>query len=67
MFYGYVALGVPDAYAARAKIKVAGGNVTHEASPVQGGRTVIAFVTDLDGYKFELIQRADGTPGAGLH
>jgi lactoylglutathione lyase len=27
---------------------------------VAGGTTVIAFVTDPDGYKIELIERADG-------
>ena len=56
--FGHIALGVPDAYAACAKIKAAGGNVTREAGPVKGGSTVIAFVTDPDGYKIELIQRA---------
>jgi lactoylglutathione lyase len=56
--YGHIALGVEDAYAACAKIKAAGGNVTREAGPVKGGSTVIAFVTDPDGYKIELIQRA---------
>lgn len=55
--YGHIALGVPDAYAACAAIKAAGGNVTREAGPVKGGATVIAFVTDPDGYKIELIQR----------
>lgn len=54
--YGHIALGVADAYAACEKIKAAGGNVTREAGPVQGGKTVIAFVTDPDGYKIELIQ-----------
>ena len=34
-----------------------GGNVTREAGPVKGGNTIIAFVTDPDGYKIELIQR----------
>jgi len=58
--YGHIALGVPDAYAACDKIKAAGGNVTREAGPVKGGSTVIAFVTDPDGYKIELIQRAEG-------
>ncbi len=57
--YGHIALGVPDAYAACEKIKAAGGNVTREAGPVKGGATVIAFVTDPDGYKIELIQRAE--------
>ena len=57
--FGHIALGVPDAYAAVEKIKAAGGNVTREAGPVKGGSTVIAFVTDPDGYKIELIQRAE--------
>lgn len=57
--FGHVALGVPDVYAACEKIKSAGGNVTREAGPVKGGSSVIAFVTDPDGYKIELIQRAE--------
>lgn len=64
--FGHIALGVPDAYAACEKIKAAGGNVTREAGPVKGGSTVIAFVTDPDGYKIELIQRAEYAEGAGL-
>ena len=64
--YGHIALGVPDAYAACEKIKANGGNVTREAGPVKGGSTVIAFVTDPDGYKIELIQRAEGAAGGGL-
>lgn len=49
------------------KIKAAGGNVTREAGPVKGGSTVIAFVTDPDGYKIELIQRKDDLGiGTGL-
>ena len=58
--YGHIALQVPDARAACEAIRAAGGNVTREAGPVQGGSTVIAFVTDPDGYKIELIERADG-------
>jgi lactoylglutathione lyase len=58
--YGHIALGVPDAAAACEKIRAAGGSVTREAGPVKGGKTVIAFVADPDGYKIELIQR----PGA---
>ena len=64
--YGHIALGVPDAYAAVEKIKAAGGYVTREAGPVKGGTTVIAFVTDPDGYKIELIQRKEDAAGAGL-
>ena len=59
--YGHIALAVADAYAACDKIKAAGGNVTREAGPVKGGHTVIAFVTDPDGYKIELIQRPEST------
>ncbi|MDO9360435.1 MAG: lactoylglutathione lyase [Polaromonas sp.] len=64
--YGHIALGVPDAYAACDAIKAAGGDVTREAGPVKGGTTVIAFVTDPDGYKIELIERKSDTGGAGL-
>ncbi|MFZ4479209.1 MAG: lactoylglutathione lyase [Rhodoferax sp.] len=55
--FGHLALGVPDVYGACERIKAAGGKVTREAGPVKGGNTVIAFVTDPDGYKIELIQR----------
>ena len=55
--YGHIALSVPDTYATCAAIKAAGGQVTREAGPVLGGDTIIAFVTDPDGYKIELIQR----------
>ena len=54
--YGHIAIRVVDAYAACEKIKSAGGNITREAGPVMGGDTIIAFVTDPDGYKIELIQ-----------
>ena len=56
--YGHIAIAVPDAYAACAAIQAGGGAVTRAAGPVAGGSTVIAFVTDPDGYKIELIERA---------
>ena len=56
--YGHIAIGVPDVAAACEKIRHGGGNVTREAGPVKGGSTVIAFITDPDGYKIELIERA---------
>ena len=56
--YGHIALGVPDVYAACDNIRAGGGNITREPGPVKGGDTVIAFVTDPDGYKIELIQRS---------
>jgi lactoylglutathione lyase len=57
--YGHIAIAVNDAYKACADVKTAGGDVTREAGPVKGGTTVIAFVTDPDGYKVELIERKD--------
>ena len=55
--YGHIALGMPDVHGACDRIRAAGGNITREPGPVKGGSTVIAFVTDPDGYKIELIQR----------
>jgi lactoylglutathione lyase len=55
--YGHIAIAVPDAHAACERIRAGGGLVTREAGPVKGGTTVIAFVTDPDGYKIELIER----------
>jgi lactoylglutathione lyase len=59
--YGHIAIGVPDVAATcaalRGKLPALGGAITREPGPVKGGSTVIAFVTDPDGYKIELIQR----------
>ena len=57
--FGHIAIGVPDVYAACDRIRQSGGNITREPGPVKGGNTVIAFVTDPDGYKIELIQKAN--------
>ena len=54
--FGHLAFAVDDVYKTCDAIKAAGGNVTREAGPVKGGNSVIAFVTDPDGYKIELIQ-----------
>ena len=55
--YGHIALGVKDLYKTCKDIRVAGGKITREPGPVQGGNTLIAFVQDPDGYKIELIQK----------
>jgi len=57
--YGHIAFGVPDVAAACKVIRAAGGKITQEAGAVNGGTSIIAFLTDPDGYKIELIQRAD--------
>lgn len=60
--YGHLAVAVPDAAAACAAVRAKGGNVTRDAGPVKGGKTIIAFVQDPDGYKIELIERQTETP-----
>jgi lactoylglutathione lyase len=55
--YGHIALGVKDLYKTCEDIRIAGGKITREPGPVQGGNTLIAFVQDPDGYKIELIQK----------
>lgn len=59
--YGHIAIGVENVAATcdavRAQAQELGGAITREAGPVKGGSTVIAFITDPDGYKIELIQR----------
>lgn len=62
--YGHIAIGVPDVAATcaalREKAAALGGAITREPGPVKGGTTVIAFITDPDGYKVELIERDHG-------
>jgi len=55
--YGHIALEVDDAYQACELVRQRGGSVTREAGPMAHGTTVIAFVTDPDGYKIEFIQK----------
>ena len=59
--FGHIAIGVPDVAntctALRDKAAALGGAVTRAPGPVKGGTTMIAFVSDPDGYKIELIQR----------
>lgn len=56
--FGHIAIEVDDAYAACELVKQRGGNVIREAGPMAHGVTVIAFVSDPDGYKIEFIQKA---------
>jgi lactoylglutathione lyase len=59
--FGHIAIGVEDVAATcaslRDKAAALGGAITREPGPVKGGTTVIAFITDPDGYKIELIER----------
>jgi len=54
--YGHIALGVDNIYETIESIRVAGGKITREPGPVLGGKTVIAFAEDPDGYKIEFIE-----------
>ena len=64
--YGHIAISADDIYQTCDQVRAAGGNITREPGPVKGGTTVIAFITDPDGYKIELIERADNAGGGGL-
>ncbi|MBZ2207961.1 lactoylglutathione lyase [Massilia soli] len=64
--YGHIAISADDIVAACDSARANGGNVTREPGPVKGGSTIIAFITDPDGYKIELIERKDNGAGAGL-
>lgn len=64
--YGHIAISTADIYATCDQVHAAGGNISREPGPVKGGSTVIAFITDPDGYKVELIERADNASGGGL-
>lgn len=57
--YGHIALEVDDIYATCAVIESLKGSITRAPGPVKGGKTVIAFVEDPDGYKIELIEKKD--------
>ena len=59
--YGHIAIGVDNVASicdsVRDQAAALGGAITREPGPIKGGTTVIAFITDPDGYKIELIER----------
>jgi lactoylglutathione lyase len=64
--YGHIAISADDIVAACDAARANGGNVTREPGPVKGGNTVIAFITDPDGYKIEVLERKFVGQGGGL-
>lgn len=54
--FGHIAIGVSDIYKACEDIRNSGGEIIREPGPMKHGTTIIAFVSDPDGYKIELIQ-----------
>lgn len=63
--FGHIAIGVDDVAKMCEGVRQAGGRVTREAGPVKGGKTIIAFVEDPDGYKLELIQNSQASEALG--
>jgi lactoylglutathione lyase len=57
--YGHIAIEVDDVYVACEVIRQKGGKIIREAGPMNAGTTIIAFVTDPDGYYIELIGKRD--------
>lgn len=55
--YGHIAIGVEDIYGLCEELESKGADVYRKPGPVKGGKTVIAFVRDPDGYAIELIER----------
>ncbi|CAN8076839.1 unnamed protein product [Agarophyton chilense] len=60
--FGHFGVAVEDARATVERVREAGFKVTREVGPVKGGTTVMAFVQDPTGYKFEVIQRKQRDP-----
>jgi lactoylglutathione lyase len=56
--FGHIAVGTNDIKAACDTIRASGGKIVREPGPMKHGTSVIAFATDPDGYKIELIERA---------
>jgi lactoylglutathione lyase len=55
--FGHIAIGVEDIFSVCESIEQQGGDVYRQPGPVKGGKSVIAFVRDPDGYAIELIER----------
>ncbi|HEX3593986.1 MAG TPA: lactoylglutathione lyase [Polyangiaceae bacterium] len=57
--FGHIALSSTDIAAVCDAVRAAGHRVTREPGPMKHGGSVIAFIEDPDGYKIELIEKAD--------
>jgi lactoylglutathione lyase len=57
--FGHIALGVADLYATCERLRAHGVKIVREPGPMKHGSTQIAFIEDPNGYRIELIQRAD--------
>ncbi|KAK4536040.1 hypothetical protein CDCA_CDCA07G2065 [Cyanidium caldarium] len=55
--FGHFGLATPNVHELVERARAAGAEVTREPGPVQGGRTVMAFIRDPDGFLFEILER----------
>ena len=55
--FGHICIEVDDVYQTCEDIKKMGVEITREAGPVKGGKNIIAFIRDPNGYQIELIQK----------
>ncbi|KAK7272713.1 hypothetical protein RJT34_29506 [Clitoria ternatea] len=56
--FGHFGLAVDDISRIVELVRAKGGKIIREPAPVEGGDSIIAFIEDPDGYKFELVERA---------
>ncbi|AKO45094.1 lactoylglutathione lyase [[Haemophilus] ducreyi] len=63
--FGHIALGIDNIYTTVEAVRLAGGKITREPGPVLGGKTVIAFAEDPDGYKIEFIENKNAQAALG--
>lgn len=54
--YGHIAIGVSDLYGLCEQLRAQGVPITREPGPLKDSPREIAFITDPDGYKIELIK-----------
>lgn len=57
--FGHLAIAVDNIYKVCEELRAHGVKVAREPAPMKHGSTVIAFVEDPNGYRIELIERAD--------
>ncbi len=57
--FGHIALACQDIYGLCETLAAAGVSIPRPPGPMKHGTTVIAFVEDPDGYKVELIEKAE--------
>ena len=55
--FGHIAINVADVYQAVEAAKAKGAKVIRDTGPMNAGQTIVAFLTDPDGYEIELLSK----------